>query len=74
MAQVIDANSEGEGGFVLASLMEFMKALESRAKSRQFLETTNESMSYLDASASSVSQQRDISSQSKREILKEGGA
>ena len=39
MAQVIDANSEG--GFVLASLMEFMKAWESGANARLFLESTN---------------------------------
>ena len=39
MAQVVDANSEG--GFVLASLMEFMKAWESGANARLFLESTN---------------------------------
>ena len=39
MARVIDASSEA--GFVFASLMEFMKAWESGANARLFLESTN---------------------------------
>ena len=39
MATVVDSNSEG--GFVFASLMEFMKAWESGANSRLFLESVN---------------------------------
>ena len=39
MARVIDASSEG--GFVFASLMEFMKAWESGANARLFVESVN---------------------------------
>ena len=39
MARVLDSNSEG--GFVFASMMEFMKAWESGANSRLFLESFN---------------------------------
>ena len=39
MARVLDSNSEG--GFVFASMMEFMKAWEAGANSRLFLESFN---------------------------------